>query len=116
MFFGMFSPDRGNLHSCSNNALWHHIAYSSPIKCCCESSTWIRDPVSAEIFVSDCVSQLATYFEASRSLFCQVQSGPPSSKTQCLKTRKPAVTRSTWGRPLSSLNAPKLHVYHAGDA
>ena len=26
------------------------------------------------------------------------------------------LTRSTGGRPLSSLNAPKLHVYHAGDA
>ena len=48
--------------------------------------------------------------------FWWVQSSPPSSKTQCLKKRKPALTRSTWGRPLSSLNAPKLHVYHAGDA
>ena len=51
-----------------------------------------------------------------RQFFCQVQSGPPSSKTQCLKKRKPALTRSTWGQPLASLNVPKLHMYHAGDA
>ena len=36
-------------------ALWHHIAYSSPIKCCCATSTWMGDPVSVEMFVSDCV-------------------------------------------------------------
>ena len=59
---------------------------------------------------------VATDFGSSGSIFCQVQSGPQSSKTQCLKKRKPALTRSTWGRHLSSLNVPKLHVYHAGDA
>ena len=63
-----------------------------------------------------CNSQLATDFGSYGSLFCQVQSGPPSLKTQCLKKRKSALTRSTWGRPLSSLNAPKLHVYHFADA
>ena len=62
------------------------------------------------------LAKQATDFGSSGSLFCQVQSGPPSSKTQCLKKRNPDLTRSTWGRPLSSLNAPKLHVYHAGDA
>ena len=61
-------------------------------------------------------TQLATDSGSPGRVFCQVKSGPPSSKTQCLKKRKPALTRSTWGRPLSSLNAPKLHVYHAGDA
>ena len=29
-------------------------------------------------------AQLATDFISSDSIFCQVQSGPPSSKTQCL--------------------------------
>ena len=62
------------------------------------------------------ITQLATDFGLFGSLFCQVQSGPPSSKTQYLKKRKPALTRSTWGRPLSSLNALKLYVYHSGDA
>ena len=38
-----------------HTAIRHHKAYSSPIKCCCESSTWIGDPVSAEMSVSDCV-------------------------------------------------------------
>ena len=33
-------------------------------------------------------SQLATDFGSSGSVFCQVQSCPPSSKTQCLKKRK----------------------------
>ena len=37
------------------NALWHHLAYSSSIKCCCESLPWIGDPVSAEMSVSNCV-------------------------------------------------------------
>ena len=61
-------------------------------------------------------SQLATDSGSSGRVFCQVKSGPPSSKTDCLKKRKQALTRSTWGRPLSSLNAPKSHVYHASDA
>ena len=61
-------------------------------------------------------TQLAMDSGSPGRVFCQVQIGPHSSKTHCLKKRKPALTRSTWGRPLSSLNAPKLHVYHAGDA
>ena len=61
-------------------------------------------------------TQLASDSGSSGSLFCQVKSGPPSVKTDCLKKRKPALTRSTWGRPLSSLNAPKSNVYHASDA
>ena len=60
--------------------------------------------------------QLATDFGFSGSLFSQVQSGPPSLKTQCHKKRKPAFNMSTWGRPLSSPDAPKLNVYHNGDA
>ena len=59
-------------------------------------------------------AQLATDSGLSGSLFCQVKSRPPSLKTDFLKKRKPVLTRSTWGRPLSSLNAP--HVYHASDA
>ena len=41
--------------------------------------------------------------------------GPPSLKKDCLKKRKLALTRSTQGWPLSGLNAPKAHVYHASD-
>ena len=53
-------------------------------------------------------AKLATDLELSDNLFCQVQSGPTSLKTQCLKKRKPALTQC--------LNAPKLHVYHTSDA
>ena len=52
------------------------------------------------------ITQLATDSGSSGNFFCQVKSGPPSLKTDCLKKRKLALTRSTWGQPLSSLNAP----------
>ena len=49
--------------------------------------------------------QLVTDFGLSGS-FCQVQNGPPSSKAECLKKRKPALTLSTLGR-LYQASMPK---------
>ena len=58
--------------------------------------------------------QLAADFGSSGSLFFQMKSILQEKK--CLKKRKPTLIKSTSGQGLSSLNAVKSHVYHAGDA
>ena len=56
--------------------------------------------------------QVATDFGLSGSIFCQVQAVLQVQRHSALRKEN----QLHMGRPLSSLNAPKLHVYHTGDA